>query len=279
MPSLPNQEKGAAQVPALLHSLRAEAHCGQNRSHNPCATCFPHFPRTATTSASSTEAVCTASNPHAASSILRMLPYLKHRNANGAHIYFRPTGESEYTLLDDLTAADTLAQACRRRLQPPPPSSLKPAPAASRHGYATRSRFPKSLEPSPPRTLAAQFGADTGAADWRRFGRAPGFHQPQAAAPQRRRPLPLRPSHQLIPASRSPLAATVPLTATDAHAARRAEQERAAAPSPLRSPGPSALAFPDRVVSLPCTSFALRRSASRRRYGFLHRSRDAQGWT
>jgi hypothetical protein len=26
--------------------------------------------------------------------ILRMLPYLKYRNANGAHIYMRPTGES-----------------------------------------------------------------------------------------------------------------------------------------------------------------------------------------
>lgn len=36
-----------------------------------------------------------------ASRILRMLPYLKFRNANGAHIYTRPTGESAYTLLDD----------------------------------------------------------------------------------------------------------------------------------------------------------------------------------
>ena len=41
--------------------------------------------------------------------ILRMLPYLQYRNANGAHIYIRPTGESAYTLLDDLTPA-TLAR-------------------------------------------------------------------------------------------------------------------------------------------------------------------------
>ncbi len=40
-----------------------------------------------------------------ASRILRMLPFLEHRNAQGAHIYLRPTGESCYTLLDDLTAA------------------------------------------------------------------------------------------------------------------------------------------------------------------------------
>jgi hypothetical protein len=38
-----------------------------------------------------------------ASRLLRMIPYLKYRNANGAHIYTRPTGESPYTLLDDLT--------------------------------------------------------------------------------------------------------------------------------------------------------------------------------
>ncbi len=37
--------------------------------------------------------------------ILRMLSYLKHRNANGAHIYIRPTGEGRYTLLDDLATA------------------------------------------------------------------------------------------------------------------------------------------------------------------------------
>ena len=29
----------------------------------------------------------------------------KYRNANGAHIYFRPSGESRYTLLDDLSLA------------------------------------------------------------------------------------------------------------------------------------------------------------------------------
>ena len=37
-----------------------------------------------------------------------MLSFLKHHDAHGAHLYIRPTGESAYTLLDDLTAA-TLA--------------------------------------------------------------------------------------------------------------------------------------------------------------------------
>ena len=55
----------------------------------------------------------------AASRILQMLPYLKHRNANGTHIYMRPTGESCYTLLDDLNPA-SLAHSPAKAIAPPP---------------------------------------------------------------------------------------------------------------------------------------------------------------
>ncbi len=37
--------------------------------------------------------------------VLDRLPLLKHRNARGAHIYFRPSGEHRFTVLDDLTEA------------------------------------------------------------------------------------------------------------------------------------------------------------------------------
>ena len=37
-----------------------------------------------------------------ASQCMSRLRYLKYRNANGAHIYFRPSGERRFTLLDDL---------------------------------------------------------------------------------------------------------------------------------------------------------------------------------
>ncbi len=50
---------------------------------------------------------------------LRILPYLKYRNANGAHIYARPTGESPYTLLDDLTPPPS--HGLRPKATPPPP--------------------------------------------------------------------------------------------------------------------------------------------------------------
>ena len=37
-----------------------------------------------------------------ASQCMNRLRYLKYRNAQGAHIYFRPSGERRFTLLDDL---------------------------------------------------------------------------------------------------------------------------------------------------------------------------------
>ena len=45
-----------------------------------------------------------------ASQCMNRLRYLKYRNAHGAHIYFRPSGERRFTLLDDLnqTAISTL---------------------------------------------------------------------------------------------------------------------------------------------------------------------------
>ncbi len=76
---------------------------------------------------------------------INRLRYLKYRNANGAHIYFRPSGERRFTLLDDLDGAAL--------------------------GTLTADGF----EPCAAKTLAHSFGADSSAADWRRFGRLPGF--------------------------------------------------------------------------------------------------------
>ena len=56
----------------------------------------------------------------------------------------------------------------------PVPSS-RPAAATSRPGSNTSPCSPNSSAPSPPKTLAARYGADPSAADWRRFGRLPGF--------------------------------------------------------------------------------------------------------
>ena len=104
--------------------------------------------------------------------ILRMLPYLKYRNANGAHIYIRPTGENAYTLLDDLTPA-TLARLAAEGYRPAAVVGTSPGSfqAWLRHAHP----LSRELGTLAAKTLAAQFDADTSAADWRRFGRAPGF--------------------------------------------------------------------------------------------------------
>lgn len=107
-----------------------------------------------------------------ASRLLRMLPYLKYRNANGAHIYTRPTGESPYTLLDDLT----LAALSRLESEGYAPAAvIETSPGSFQAWLRHTQPLSKELGTLAAKTLAEQFGADRNAADWRRFGRAPGF--------------------------------------------------------------------------------------------------------
>lgn len=108
----------------------------------------------------------------AAPRILRMLPYLEFRNTSGAHIYIRPTGESLYTLLDDLNPAslDLLAAEGYE-----PAAVVETSPGNFQAWLKHLQPFAKELGTLAAKMLAEQFGADRSAADWRRFGRAPGF--------------------------------------------------------------------------------------------------------
>jgi len=123
-----------------------------------------------------------------ASRVLRMLPFLKHRNAHGAHIYLRPTGESCYTLLDDLTAA-ILSRLTVEGFTPA--AVVETSPGSFQAWLRHAQPLSKELGTFAAKTLAEQFGADRSAADWRRFGRAPGFtnRKPQHRNPQGLYPL------------------------------------------------------------------------------------------
>ena len=118
-----------------------------------------------------------------ASRVLRMLPFLKYRNAHGAHIYLRPTGESCYTLQDDLTAA-ALSRLTVEGYAPA--AIIETSPGSFQAWLRHTQPFPKELGTLAAKTLAEHFGADRSAADWRRFGRAPGFtnRKPQHRNPQ-----------------------------------------------------------------------------------------------
>jgi hypothetical protein len=107
-----------------------------------------------------------------AESVLSRLSLLKAHNARGAHIYIRPVGEHRYTVLDDLNS-DSVARLAGDGLEPCAvvETSLGNFQAWLKHDGV----YPAPLSTFVARTLAKRYGADPSAADWRRFGRLPGF--------------------------------------------------------------------------------------------------------
>ena len=119
--------------------------------------------------------------------VLRRLSFFRHRNSRGEHIYVRPSGEHACTLLDDLDA-DAVRRLHREGFAPAAvvETSLNNFQAWLRHTDV----LPRALSTIGARRLAARFDGDPGAADWRHFGRLPGFTNPK---PKHRRPEGLAP--------------------------------------------------------------------------------------
>jgi hypothetical protein len=107
-----------------------------------------------------------------AAGVFSRLPLLKAHNAREAHIYIRPAGEHRFTVLDDLNS-DSVAQLAGDGLEPCAvvETSLGNFQAWLKHDEV----YPAPLSTFMAQTLAKRYGADPSAADWRRFGRLPGF--------------------------------------------------------------------------------------------------------
>ncbi len=107
-----------------------------------------------------------------ATAVLERLPLLKYRNARGSHIYIRPSGEHRFTVLDDLEEG-SLARLSADGFHPCAvvETSTGNFQAWLKHAFV----LPKLLGTFAAQTLASRYGADPSAADWRRFGRLPGF--------------------------------------------------------------------------------------------------------
>ena len=107
-----------------------------------------------------------------AANVLSRIPVLRAHNARGAHIYIRPSGEHRFTVLDDLSqeSVDRLAADGYE-----PCAVVETSPGNFQAWLKHDDVYPAHLSTFVAQTLAQRFHADPSAADWRRFGRLPGF--------------------------------------------------------------------------------------------------------
>ena len=104
--------------------------------------------------------------------IMSRLPLLKAHNRRGAHIYIRPSGEHRFTVLDDLnqTSIDRLTADDFE------PCAVVETSAGNFQAWLKHDDvYPTDLSTFIAQTLAGRYQGDPSAADWRRFGRLPGF--------------------------------------------------------------------------------------------------------
>ncbi len=107
-----------------------------------------------------------------AAALLRSVPWLRKENRDGRNIFCRPKGEHNLSLVDDLSLA-SIKEMKTNGFQPALVVETSPNnfQAWLDHGRS----LPRLLSTAVAKELAARFGADSGAADWRHFGRLAGF--------------------------------------------------------------------------------------------------------
>ena len=105
-------------------------------------------------------------------SLFRSLSWLRFQNMNGRNIFIRPKGEHQLSLIDDLKP-DGISALKTAGFNPALVVQTSPGnfQVWLNHGMA----LSKDLSTAVARTLAEKSGGDTGAADWRHFGRLSGF--------------------------------------------------------------------------------------------------------
>lgn len=105
-------------------------------------------------------------------SLARSVPWLRHQNRDGRNIYIRPKGGHHLSLIDDLTQ-DAIG---RMKLAGFSPALLvETSPGNYQAWLKHPDKLDKEMGTAAARTLAERFGGDTGAADWRHYGRLSGF--------------------------------------------------------------------------------------------------------
>jgi RepB DNA-primase from phage plasmid len=127
--------------------------------------------------------------------VLKSLLWLRRENFHSGHIYVRPFGVHDLSLVDDLTA-DAVASMKVQGYEPAAVIETSPRnfQVWLRHGHVldevTSTRAAKAL--------ARRFGGDLSSADWRHFGRLAGFTNPKR---ERQLPSGIQPFARLIESS------------------------------------------------------------------------------
>lgn len=104
--------------------------------------------------------------------VISSIPWLRYQNWHASHIYVRPKGESNLTLIDDVKG-EAVAQMRAEGIQPA--AVVQTSPGNYQVWVKHAARLDKELGTAVARELAARFGGDVKAADWRHFGRLAGF--------------------------------------------------------------------------------------------------------
>ncbi len=107
-----------------------------------------------------------------ADSLMRSVAWLRRENRDGRSIYVRPKGTHNLSLVDDLTKD---AVAAMKQAGFNPALVVETSPGNYQAWVKHADQLGTELSTAAARTLAAKFGGDTGAADWRHFGRLAGF--------------------------------------------------------------------------------------------------------
>jgi hypothetical protein len=101
---------------------------------------------------------------------------LRHENAKGGHIYVRPAGAHNLSLLDDLTV-EGLERMKAEGFEPAVVVETSPNNFQAWLNHAQILEAATSTRAA--KQLADRFGGDPSSADWRHFGRLAGFTNPK----------------------------------------------------------------------------------------------------
>jgi RepB DNA-primase from phage plasmid len=104
--------------------------------------------------------------------VLAKTKFLQSQNAHGAHIYIRPSEQHNLTVLDDL-AQESIDRLSADGFEPC--AVVETSPGNFQAWLKHHRTYENAVSTFVAQELARRYQADPSAADWRRFGRLPGF--------------------------------------------------------------------------------------------------------